>query len=152
VRERRTFGCVRIFCVAVLALLISRPAFAGMVNINTASQSQLDELPNIGPSRARAIINHRESHGPFKRKEDIKNVHGIGKGIFEGLKDSITVGAAVAAHAKAAEEKAAVGPPRVYEGKNFVHRNCWNCKNSFYVPENLNPGWCPFCGKKWSLK
>ena len=151
-RERRIFGCVRVTCTAALALLISLPAFAGMVNINTASQSQLDELPNIGPSRAKAIINHRESRGLFKRKEDIMNVHGIGKGIFEGLKDSITVGAAVEAHTTAAEKKAVVGPPKIYEGKNCVRRNCWNCKNSFYVPENLNPGWCPFCGKKWSLK
>lgn len=143
---------MRIFCVVVLVLAISQPAFAGMVNINTASQQQLDELPGIGPVKAKSIISHRESHGPFKRKEDIMNVHGIGKGIFGGLKDTITVGAAVEALTKAAEEKAAVGPPRVYKGENVVRRNCWNCKNSFYVPQNLKQGWCPFCGKKWSLK
>ena len=130
----------------------SSSSSSGLVNINSATQHQLDELPNIGPSRARAIISHREQYGPFKRIEDIMNVHGIGKGIFAGMKDSITVDAPVETSTKVAEEKAVVEPPKIYEGKNCVRRSCWNCKNSFYVPEELKKGWCPFCGKKWSLQ
>ena len=132
-------------------LLFTRPAVAELVNINTATQQQLDELPNIGPSRARAIISHRESRGLFKRKEDIMNVHGIGKGIFEGLKDSITCGAGVEARERASVQAPPL-PPKIFQGGKHVPRSCWSCKNRFYVPEDLKEGWCPFCGKKWSVR
>ena len=64
----------------------------GLININAASSSQLETLPGIGPARAKAIIDYRESNGDFKSIEGIKNVSGIGDAIFNGLKDKITVG------------------------------------------------------------
>jgi len=64
---------------------------SGQVNINTADLSQLDTLPGIGPSLAQRIIQYRETNGPFKTIEDIKNVSGIGDKKFEDLKDKITV-------------------------------------------------------------
>lgn len=66
-------------------------AIVGLVNINTADQSQLDTLPGIGPALAQRIIQYRETNGPFKTIEDIKNVSGIGDKNFEKLKDKITV-------------------------------------------------------------
>lgn len=63
----------------------------GLVNINTADQSQLDTLPGVGPSLAQRIIQHREINGPFKAIEDIKDVSGIGDKNFEKLKDRVTV-------------------------------------------------------------
>ena len=63
----------------------------GKVNINSASESEFTTLPSIGPSKARAIINHREEHGRFQTVEDLKNVTGIGEKTFEQLKEHIDV-------------------------------------------------------------
>jgi competence protein ComEA len=63
----------------------------GLVNINTADQSQLDTLPGIGSSLAQRIIQYREVNGPFGAIEDLKDVSGIGDKNFENLKDRITV-------------------------------------------------------------
>src|SRR5574341_689072 len=67
-------------------------ASGGPVNINTATQEELEQLPGIGPSLAAAIIQYREEHGPFASIEDIQNVPGIGPTKFEAIKDLITVG------------------------------------------------------------
>ena len=61
------------------------------ININTATQEELESLPLIGPVRAKLIINYRTSHGPFKKIEDILNVPEIEAYIFELIKDLITV-------------------------------------------------------------
>ena len=61
------------------------------VNINTADAAELDKLPGIGLTRAKAIIDYRNENGAFKNIADIKNVNGIGDGIFEEIKDHITV-------------------------------------------------------------
>jgi len=61
------------------------------VNINTASQTELETLNGVGPSTALKIINYREENGEFNKIEDIKNVPGIGDVKFENLKDSICV-------------------------------------------------------------
>lgn len=61
------------------------------VNINTATQAQLQTLPGIGQARAEAIIADREANGPFRLPEDITRVSGIGQGILEGILDYITV-------------------------------------------------------------
>lgn len=61
------------------------------VNINTASQTELETLPGIGPSTALKIINYRNENGRFKNIEDIKNVPGIGDAKFNNLKEYIIV-------------------------------------------------------------
>lgn len=61
------------------------------ININTATQSELESLTGIGPSMAAKIINHRLSNGKFEKIEDIKNVSGIGDSKFQALKDEICV-------------------------------------------------------------
>lgn len=63
----------------------------GKININTATKSQLVNLPGIGDVKAQAIIDYRTKNGNFKRIEDIVNVSGIGEKTFESLKDLITV-------------------------------------------------------------
>ncbi len=63
----------------------------GRININTASQDELTQIPGIGVTRAQAIIAYREEHGAFASIEDITNVSGIGDGLFAKMKDSITV-------------------------------------------------------------
>ena len=64
---------------------------SGLININTANETELDSLPGIGPSIAAKIINYREENGDFASIEDIKNVNGIGDSKFEELKDLICV-------------------------------------------------------------
>lgn len=61
------------------------------VNINTATQAELETLTGIGPSKATAIIEYRETTGKFQQIEDLKNIPGIGDKTFEKLQDSITV-------------------------------------------------------------
>ncbi|KAB7670102.1 comEA protein [Bacillus sp. B1-b2] len=63
----------------------------GVININTADESQLQEIPGIGPSKARAIIDYREKNGVFSEKEDLKKVSGIGDKTYEKLENSITI-------------------------------------------------------------
>ena len=61
----------------------------GKVDINTADVKLLETLPGIGETRAQAIIQHREEHGPFKRIDDIVAVPGIGSSTLEGLRDLV---------------------------------------------------------------
>ena len=63
----------------------------GRVNINTASVSQLQELPGIGPSTAQAIVDYRTQNGNFKTVEQIKEVSGIGDGRYSKIESSICV-------------------------------------------------------------
>ena len=61
------------------------------VNINNASQTELETLPGIGPSLALKIINYRNENGKFKVIDDIKNVNGIGENKYKELEKYITV-------------------------------------------------------------
>ena len=60
-----------------------------LVNINKATQTELETLPGIGPSIASKIIEYRESKGKFSKIEDIKNVTGIGESKFDNIKNLI---------------------------------------------------------------
>lgn len=61
------------------------------ININTATQELLDNLPGVGASTAQKIINYRKENGKFKKKEDLKNVSGIGDSKYNQLKDLIEI-------------------------------------------------------------
>ncbi len=61
------------------------------ININTADQSELIEIPGVGEATAQKIIEYRETNGKFKNIEDIKNVNGIGNSKFENMKEKICV-------------------------------------------------------------
>ena len=87
----------------LLCLLAINLAFAA-ININTANQAELEKLPGIGPSKAKAIIEYRAKHGPFKSIEGIKKVSGIGNKIYEGLKGEISVEGAASAKAKSDQQ------------------------------------------------
>jgi competence protein ComEA len=69
--------------------------FPDLININTATQVELESLPGIGPMRAKAIILYRQENGPFQEIEELLEISGIGPATFESLKDLITVGGAV---------------------------------------------------------
>jgi competence protein ComEA len=63
----------------------------GKIDINKADEQELQNLPGIGPAKAAAIIEFRNTSGPFKVIEDLKNISGIGDKTFEKLKDLIVV-------------------------------------------------------------
>ena len=64
---------------------------SNLVNINTATVSELTTVSGIGESRAQAIIAYREKNGSFQSIDDIKKVDGIKDGLFSKIKDKITV-------------------------------------------------------------
>lgn len=61
------------------------------ININTASVEELQKLSGIGESKAKAIIEHREKNGNFKKTEELIEVTGIGEALYEKIKNDITV-------------------------------------------------------------
>lgn len=61
------------------------------ININQAEQSELEEIPGIGPKKAQDIIKYRTDNGGFKAIEEIKEIRGIGDKTYESLKDYIEV-------------------------------------------------------------
>lgn len=61
------------------------------ININTATEEELDTLPGIGQATAQKIIEYRKENGKFSKIEDIKDVSGIGDSKFEKIKDLIEV-------------------------------------------------------------
>ncbi len=64
---------------------------AALVNINTAGEEELCTLPGVGSNKAKSIIAYREKNGAYRTIEDIMNVEGIKDGVFQKIKDSITV-------------------------------------------------------------
>ncbi|MFT4234150.1 MAG: ComEA family DNA-binding protein [Microbacterium sp.] len=66
-------------------------AVGSLVNINTADEAALEELPGIGPALAGRIVAWREDNGPFGAVDDLLAVTGIGPKLLEGLRDAVTV-------------------------------------------------------------
>lgn len=62
-----------------------------LVNLNTATQAQLESLPGLGPKVAERILEYRKKNGTFKKIEDLMNVKGIGEKSFLKLKPLLTV-------------------------------------------------------------
>ena len=82
----------------LLLVLVTLFAFTGSlyaaVNINTATQAELETLQGIGPAKAKAIIDHRKKNGSFKSADDLQKVSGIGPVTVQKLRKDITVGGA----------------------------------------------------------
>ncbi|WP_328743669.1 helix-hairpin-helix domain-containing protein [Gulosibacter sediminis] len=63
----------------------------GLINLNTASATELETLPRIGPAMSQRIIDYREQNGGFTSIDQLKDVAGIGEATFDGLKELVTV-------------------------------------------------------------
>jgi competence protein ComEA len=75
----------------ILASLLAWPVYAA-VNLNTATQSELESVKGLGPSKAKAIITYRDENGNFKSVDDLDKVKGFGKASVDKLKDELMVG------------------------------------------------------------
>lgn len=64
---------------------------SGVVNVNTATMAELESLPGVGESRARAIIAEREERGGFAAIDELVEVRGIGDGLLRKLRPFVTV-------------------------------------------------------------
>ena len=82
---------------AVAPVAVTKPAAAtatkptGKVNLNTADEATLTALQGIGKVKAKAILDYRQSNGPFKTVEDLAKVNGIGDKTVATLRDQLVV-------------------------------------------------------------
>ena len=77
--------------VEIVSIKPTQSHLIRLININTATQTELESLSGIGPVYAKAIIQYRLENGPFEKIEDIQEVKGIGPVTFEKIRSNITV-------------------------------------------------------------
>ena len=77
-----------------VAMMLGMGTAWAAVNINTATQSELESVKGLGPSKAKAIIDYREKNGAFKSMDELDKVKGFGKASIEKLKGELTVDSA----------------------------------------------------------
>ncbi len=78
--------------ITLSVMLLTSTAYAmDKININTATQYELQSLSGVGESTAEAIIQYREKNGLFKSVDDLVNVKGIGNKKIEKLSENLTV-------------------------------------------------------------
>lgn len=69
----------------------SEPSASNPLNLNSATAEQLDALPGVGPATAKAIVDHRSTHGPFASVDGLLEVRGIGPAKLEAIRGLVTV-------------------------------------------------------------
>ena len=77
----------------ILSLFMAMPALAAL-DINTATQAELEAVKGIGPSKAKAIMAYREKTGGFKTVDELAKVKGFGPASADKLKGQFTVSTA----------------------------------------------------------
>lgn len=93
-RARRRVG---VWAAVLLSPLLASPiawgavVTVGVVNVNTASEQELQLLPGVGPVRARAILAERKRRGGFKRVEELADVKGLGASMLEKLRPHVVL-------------------------------------------------------------
>lgn len=116
--------------IFALTLAMAPLAFAG-VNVNTATQSQLETLPGIGPSKAKAIIDYREANGDFAGLSQLDSVKGIGSATLAKLSshvvfDGETIGVPSVATAPSSDSSSRSETPKASEATGIVNINTAN--------------------------
>jgi len=85
---------------ALPALAGGEPRLSGTVNVNTASVEELQLLPGIGESRARAVVAERKRRGGFKQVDELLDVKGIGESSLERMRPHVSVSGKTTASAE----------------------------------------------------
>lgn len=75
----------------ILVALISFSGVSFAVDLNKATQAELEALNGIGPAKAKAIIDYRTKNGAFKSADDLDKVKGVGKGIIAKISGEVTI-------------------------------------------------------------
>ena len=89
----RVVFAVCVLCLGLLpAVLAKKKPPAHPININTASASELQQVPGIGPSTAQKILDTRKSYGAFKSVDDLLAIKGIGPKKLDKMRRYLTVG------------------------------------------------------------
>lgn len=86
----------KLLLILVACFAFSGAAFAGPVNLNTASTVELEALKGVGPVKAKAIVDYRTKNGAFKSVNDLEKVSGFGKKTVDGLRANLIVSAGAA--------------------------------------------------------
>jgi len=89
----RTGAILVCLCPFVFAHALQKQGPIGKVNINTATRTELMQIPKIGEKMAERIVEFRKANGPFSRVEEILNVKGMGEKSFLSIRHQLTVGA-----------------------------------------------------------
>jgi len=76
----------------LVPLLLCTSQALAAVNINTASQAELETVNGIGPNRAKAIVDDRKANGPYRKVDDLTRIQGIGSKNIASLRPHLTVG------------------------------------------------------------
>jgi competence protein ComEA len=71
--------------------VVASPSMVPLLNLNTATVADLDELPGIGDVRANAIVAYRNQHGPFRSIEELLFVDGISENLLEEIRPYLTI-------------------------------------------------------------
>ncbi len=75
----------------LVSLLLCSSAWA-VVDLNSATQSELESVKGIGPAKAKQIVEYRQKNGPFKNIDALAEVKGFGKASVTKLKTELVVG------------------------------------------------------------
>lgn len=104
------------------------------VNIDTATEDELQQVPGIGPVTAAKIVHMRRTYGRFKRVDDLLAIKGMGRKRLEKMRKYLTVAGpapapaerpAAPASAPPAEQKAPPGPPSLLQQDKFLPALPW---------------------------
>ncbi len=81
----------KLLLILALCFAFISSAFAA-VDLNTATQAELESVNGIGPVKAKSIIEYRARNAPFKRVDDLTNVKGFGKKTVDKVRAEVAVG------------------------------------------------------------
>ena len=94
-QARRSLYLLALLAIALLAagnsLAQKKQPPSRPIDLNSATPEQLQQVPGIGPSTAKAIVNFRQKSGPFQRVEDLLAIKGISKSRLEKMRPYVTV-------------------------------------------------------------
>lgn len=88
--------------LGLITLLVFSPLAFAKTNVNTASESELEALKDVGPVKAKSILEYRNKHGAFKSIKDLEKVPGIGATTLQKITNELTL-SGVSTHAESVD-------------------------------------------------